>query len=721
MKRIDFIDSTFSLIEQLSADCDGVNSFNIAVIEKAQEGICVFHEISKPPYVRFSVWNARMTEISGYSMDEINRNGWFQSVYPDSEMQKEAVLRMARMKEGDDLSREDWEITRKNGEKRILRISTSVLTCHDGKKHVLVFMDDQTERIIAFRELEAARNNLENRVMERTFELKNANTALEKEIQSRKTSDEALRFSEEKYRKLFESERNAHMIFDVETFRLEDANNATLALFGYRKDEFLNLTVLDISSEKDETRNNVALLSKDYTNGFCVPLRYFIKNDGAVFPGEISATKFMAGGRKKVLGVVNDISERLRREDELKEIQSKLIASGMELESLIQTSPDIIYRLDENGRIVFISSAIMDYGYTPNELIGKDIMTLVHPDDKENTVRRMKERRTGGRRTTSLEVRFISKNKKIIPFEVKERKIPDYETFSIDAEGVYEAGIAKKELFKGTQGVARDVSERRILEARLIHSQKKEALAALAGGIAHQFNNSLATITGVADLVELDFGGQEGLEGYISTLRKTAEKMRHLTAQLLGYAEGGKYRPEAVLPNEFLKETLLLLEHIIDPRIHLHLDADGLFPKVYMDKTQIQMVMSAVLSNAVEAIIDEGDIHITLSDKVIDGHNDKDIMPKKKHDDDAGMHDLPEKRYICFTIADNGIGMDDKTKKRVFEPFFTTKFIGRGMGMAAAFGIVKNHGGGISVDSSPGKGSAVHIYLPAMSDAEKTK
>ncbi len=121
-------------------------AFRSAVIARAAEGLCVCHSIPEYPYVRFTVWNDRMAEITGYSMEEINRLGWYQTVYPDPVLQARAKERMARMRHGEDLRAEAWEITRADGEKRVLNISTSILATTDGVVHVLALMHDVTEQ-----------------------------------------------------------------------------------------------------------------------------------------------------------------------------------------------------------------------------------------------------------------------------------------------------------------------------------------------------------------------------------------------------------------------------------------------------------------------------------------------------------------------------------------------------------------------------------------------
>ena len=263
---------------------------------------------------------------------------------------------------------------------------------------------------------------------------------------------------------------------------------------------------------------------------------------------------------------------------------------------------------------------------------------------------------------------------------------------------------------------ARDISERKQVEEekeslriQLQETQKMEAIATLAGGIAHQFNNALSPVTANLDLLEMDSPNDENITRSIEQMRCSAKRMAHLTNQLLAYARGGKYQSKTVTLSDFVRDTLPLIEHTLKPSVYIETDLPNDILSVKADLTQMQMILSAILFNASEAIEGKGRIRVICRNEIITDQDAKDF------------HELKPGTYVSITIADDGKGMDKETRERIFEPFFTTKFQGRGLGMAAVYGIVKHHGGWILVDSELGKGTTVQIYLPAMEREKEVK
>ena len=236
--------------------------------------------------------------------------------------------------------------------------------------------------------------------------------------------------------------------------------------------------------------------------------------------------------------------------------------------------------------------------------------------------------------------------------------------------------------------------------------QKIETIATLAGGVAHEFNNALSSITGHTDLLRMEYPEDEKITEYARAMKQSARRMSRLTKQLLACAGRGNYFSVSISLNNFVEDSMLIIQRILDPDIHLETDLPSDVMNVEVDSAQMQMVLKAIVANSNEAI--EGSGHVTISTKNMDL-------------DQGFIEDHPWLRpgpYVCLSIEDDGKGMDDVTRERLFDPFFTTHFIGRGLGMASVYGIVRNHNGSMSVDSKPGKKTVVRIYLPAIETQE---
>jgi signal transduction histidine kinase/CheY-like chemotaxis protein len=238
--------------------------------------------------------------------------------------------------------------------------------------------------------------------------------------------------------------------------------------------------------------------------------------------------------------------------------------------------------------------------------------------------------------------------------------------------------------------------------------KKLDSLGKLSGGIAHQFNNALSIITGHINLIEIemDYQNKEQLSLYVKKMSKAAKRMTDLTSLLLAYARGGKYHAQTFLVADYISGQIKKLRQDLPPTLTLvdTIDAKECFIKA--DRNQLEMLISSVLKNAVEATQEIGTIRVICEKE---NPNQTDFLKCNINLD---------KNYICMTVADDGRGMDDEVKERIFDPFFTTKFAGRGLGMAAAYGIVKNHDGYILINSKKENGTIAKIYLPMIEKSE---
>ncbi len=252
--------------------------------------------------------------------------------------------------------------------------------------------------------------------------------------------------------------------------------------------------------------------------------------------------------------------------------------------------------------------------------------------------------------------------------------------------------------------IRQQISEEKLkLESQVLSTRKMEAIAALAGGVAHEFNNALNVITGSIELLKMSHSNDSIVLKNVNRMMTSSDRMVNLTNQLLAYARGGKYRPDTMSLGMFVRQSLPILQHTIGSTINLETDLSNDRFRIEADSVQMQMVLSAILTNASEAIAKDGVIQITAQDILVDKTHIK---------DHPALKSCP---YVCLTIRDNGEGMNAETLSKVFDPFFTTKFHGRGLSMAAVYGIVKNHDGSVEIDSELGKGTTVCIYIPAKS------
>ena len=217
-----------------------------------------------------------------------------------------------------------------------------------------------------------------------------------------------------------------------------------------------------------------------------------------------------------------------------------------------------------------------------------------------------------------------------------------------------------------------DITEQKRLQNQLQQTQKMEAIATLAGGIAHQFNNILSGITGNTELLENDYQQDSNVRKHTVRILNSAHRMARLNDQLLAHARGGKYRPSPVALPQLLRDTLDVLKPGLNPHVEVATDFQTDISLVMADVSQIQMIFSAVLNNAFEAVDGSGHIKISLRQKKFDAAY-------------AGNHPgLNPGKYVVLKVEDDGKGMDDDTKGRIFEPFYTTKSGGTGQVLLAS-------------------------------------
>lgn len=241
-------------------------------------------------------------------------------------------------------------------------------------------------------------------------------------------------------------------------------------------------------------------------------------------------------------------------------------------------------------------------------------------------------------------------------------------------------------------------------EKQLMQAQNMEAIAALAGGVAHQFNNALTGLIGNIELISLKSNGNTELGTYIERIHPIVEKMSVLTSQLLSYAQGGTHLTQVMRMESLLNEILPAARNKLHADIELIVDINDASRAVNVDLIQIRMAFLSIVENAAEAIAGSG--HIRISGQLVAWSQ----LPE------TVSNELTPGDYVCIGVEDNGAGMDEDTLRRLFEPFFSTKFTGRGLSMPSVLGIIKSHNGWIDVSSQMGQGTIIRIYLPSVQE-----
>ena len=272
----------------------------------------------------------------------------------------------------------------------------------------------------------------------------------------------------------------------------------------------------------------------------------------------------------------------------------------------------------------------------------------------------------------------------------------------------------------GTTGVARDVTQRKLAEQRLLQAeedrrklelsvmqaQKLESLGVLAGGIAHDFNNLLTSILGSADLAAAELSPYSPARRYIEDIERASRRAADLCRQMLAYSGKGRFVIQALNVNDLVKEMAHLLSVSISKKVVIRYDFAENLPSVRADATQLRQVVMNLITNASEAIGDRSGL-IALASGIM--NCDAAYLQ-------AAVGDVSPRepgQYVYLEVRDTGHGMDKETAARIFDPFFSTKFAGRGLGLAAVLGIVRGHKGALRVDSVRGKGTTFRVLLPA--------
>ncbi len=324
------------------------------------------------------------------------------------------------------------------------------------------------------------------------------------------------------------------------------------------------------------------------------------------------------------------------------------------------------------------------------------LSNIIHPADRDRIMGAFGDFVSGKVATYDVEYRVIRQSDGVV------------RTVHSVAEAVEDdAGRLTKVL-----GTVQDITERKHLQQQLLLAQRMESVGLLAGGIAHDFNNLLSVILSYSDLALSGMDSADPKYAMVHGIGQAADRARHLTQQLLAFSRRQVMEMRVIDLNGVLREMAPMLRRLIGEGIVLETHLDETVPAVTADPAQIQQIMMNLAVNARDAMPDGGTLTITTESVTIKSTKTGPPSPSPSPGD-----------YTVITVSDSGCGMPAEVLDHVFDPFFTTKEVGAGtgLGLATVYGIVKQHGGFIWADSTPGEGARFRIYLPAVEGAPEAQ
>jgi two-component system cell cycle sensor histidine kinase/response regulator CckA len=464
-------------------------------------------------------------------------------------------------------------------------------------------------------------------------------------------------------------------------------NQAFSAMTGYAPVEVIGYTPRILKSGKQSTEFYTALwatiVSGKPWSGELINRR----KDGSFYCEEMTVTPILndGGAVTNFIAVKQDVTTRKEAEHELDQSRSRL-------ELGLEATRQGLWDWDLPSGVAYFSPQYYRMlGYAEGEINASFTgwRSLVHPDDLETALAEIAEYTEGRRLVYDVEFRLRKKS------------------------GDYVRVLSRGEIVKRDEsgrpvriiGIHTDITERVKLEQQLRQSQKMDAIALLAGGIAHDFNNILTVVNGYSDLMTSPAMKVETARDYAGLIRSAGEEAAELVRQLMAFSRMQPREPATLDINAIVKDTERMLRRLLPQNIQTVTELDPDLGSIFADPSQIHQILMNLAINARDAMPLGGRIDIQTAEVEVEG----------EHTDARHVSTRPGS-YVVLTVSDTGVGMDEQTQEHLFEPFFTTQALGAGtgLGLSTVYGIVKQNGGWIGVQSEKGKGSTFKIHLPRV-------
>ncbi len=436
------------------------------------------------------------------------------------------------------------------------------------------------------------------------------------------------------------------------------------------------------------TNGEASLFGPDSEVWLGVPLKLDNEVIGAVIVQSYTDPDLYS---KKDIELLESVSEILAIAVRRKQNEEELRVEKTYFEMLFESAPEGIVLVGNDGRIIRVNNEFKKmFGYSEEEVLDKIINELVFSKNYQDETEKFAQKLAIDK-TAFFEARCIRKDgsKINISFTVKANKINDE---IIDRYVIFRDISRRK--------AAED--EKNNLQEQLFQAQKMESIGRLAGSIAHDFNNILATMLGYSEMFKIKIKEDDPMFRGIDIIHKSTKRARQLTQQLLSFARGGDNNPEPLNVNNVIEESVNVASNLLKKNIKTISDLQKDINIVEVDENQLHQVFTNLIINAKDAMPDGGELTFKTENILL---NEADGMPYPY---------FTPGDYVKISITDTGTGMKKEVVNNIFEPFFTTKEKGKGtgLGLSTAYGIIKNHNGFIICQSVPEEGTTFIIYLP---------
>ncbi|MGM0567964.1 MAG: PAS domain S-box protein [Elusimicrobiota bacterium] len=507
------------------------------------------------------------------------------------------------------------------------------------------------------------------------------------DITERRRAEEALKNSEERFRRAFETSNDGLLLVHKTKGDILEANKAAWNMLDCSEEEILKKKIWEVGVTENHS-DFQAMMQELEKNGIFNYSSTTVKTEDGP---KVNADVFLVDRAKVVQCNIRNISARKQAEKQIDEILKR----SQEIANLGSWELDV-----KSGRLIWSDQTFRIFGFKPQEFqpTYKKFLDAVHPEDRKILDKVYTSSVEKNKDSYEIEHRIITNDTNEIRYVYEKcQHIKDSSNNIVRSIGMVHDITDRRKAYK----------EKEKLQQQLLQSQKMEAIGNLTGGVAHDFNNIITSIKITAQLL-LEEDLPDVVKNDLNEINKSSDRAKNLTRQLLQFSRRDTVPKNIINLNTVIKNTFEMLERTIPENINITSDLQSDLRAINAAPSTMQQIIMNLAINARDAMPNGGKLTIKTENIEITSNN----LPTSE---------IEPGKYVKLTVWDNGTGMDEQTKSQIYEPFFTTKGIGKGtgLGLSVVFGVVKSCEGDIKVESNPGKGTGIKILLPAVKSKEK--